>query len=384
MIGLYVHVPFCTTRCSYCDFYLVPARGRDLDALARALRAEIAAVAPPLRGRAADTIHLGGGTPSIVPPAIVEIILAALRGTFSVAPGAEVALEANPEDLDRERCRDLVGLGVNRIVVGVQTLDDELLKRLRRTHTARRALQAVVAARASGARSVGADLILGIPGQGRGETLGAIERLVDGGVDHLSLYLLEIHARTRLGRAAALGHIALPDEDEVAALYEAAADRLAALGFEHYEISNFARPGYRSRHNLKYWTDQEYLGFGPSAHSYAEGRRWFNAPDLAAYLARGGAGCARIEEAPSRVGRGAEALLAGLRITEGVDLLALRGRYGGSVPAPDDGAIALLEGAGLVDRLGSRLRLTRRGRLVSNEVLERLLPGTSGLTAGVN
>ncbi len=374
-IGLYLHVPYCSTRCSYCDFYLVTGRGRDLGRYVAALVAEIAATPPDLRGPA-DTMHFGGGTPSLLPPGDLARILGAIAETFSLAPDPEVTLEANPEDLDAARCRDFAALGVNRVTVGVQSLDDRQLSLMRRVHTAGQALEAVRAARASAIRSVGADLILGLPGQERGEALTGIDRLAAIGVDHLSLYLLEIHGRTRLGREVALGRARPMQDDAAAALYEEAADRLLALGFEHYEISNFARPGHQSRHNLKYWTDRDYLGFGPSAHSYVSGSRWSNAPDLAAYLSRGGAGCERIEDAQPLTVRGAEALFAGLRVADGVDLAGLRRRYGASMPGEEDPPVADLCAAGLLDRAGGRLRLTRRGRLLSNEVFERLLPAT--------
>jgi len=301
-------------------------------------------------------------------------VLAALGRSFGLAAGAEVALEANPEDVDPGRLEALAALGVSRLSLGVQSLDDRLLVALRRPHDSRRALEAIDQARRSRVRSVGVDMILGLPEQDRGAALRGIERVLERGVDHLSLYLLEVHERTLLGRRVALGRTNPMEADAAAALYDAAADRLAAGGFEQYEISNFARPGHRSRHNLKYWTDQEYVGFGPSAHSYVGGKRWSNRPDLAGYLARGGVGSSRVEDPQPPAARGFEAMIAGLRLAEGVDLAAIRERYGTSLPSPDDPGLVPLLRAGLVDLSGSRLRLTRRGRLVSNDVLERLLP----------
>jgi oxygen-independent coproporphyrinogen-3 oxidase len=377
VIGLYLHVPYCTVRCSYCDFYLVPARGRDLAAYAAALGNEIAAVAPPLCALPADTVHLGGGTPSLLPTGALARLLGTVRGVFRLDPGAEIALEANPEDLDRGRIEGLLAAGVNRLSVGVQSLDDRLLRRLRRGHDGARAIAALRAARAAGVRSLAADLMLGLPGQDEGEACDGIARIADLGVDHLSLYLLELHPRTRLGRQVALGRLAPPPEEAAAGLYERAAGLVVSLGFEHYEISNFARPGHRSRHNLKYWTDEEYLGFGPSAHSYASGRRWMNAPRLDDYLAARGIGIARVEDPQPRLTRGTEALLAGLRLADGVDLAGLRRRYGEGLPAPDGAAVAGLVAGGLLEVREGRVRLTRRGRLVSNEVGERLLPAAA-------
>jgi oxygen-independent coproporphyrinogen-3 oxidase len=345
-----------------------------------ALCGEIAAVGPPLLGRAADTVHCGGGTPSLLPPAAIGRAVAAIRGSFALRPDAEIALEVNPEDVDEARIDGWGSAGINRLSIGVQCLDDGLLKLMRRPHDARRALAAVVAARRSPVRSLGVDLILGLPGQTSAGALEGVARLIDLGVDHVSVYLLEVHERTLLGREIALGRRALMDDDALAALFEAAADRLVAGGFEHYEISNFARPGHRSRHNLKYWTDEEYLGFGPSAHSYAMGGRWSNPPRLDAYIAGRGAGLGRIEEEPSRAHRASEALIAGLRLADGVDLSALRARYGTDFEGPGRGIIEGLAGAGFLESCGDCLRLTRRGRLVSNEVLGQLIPpaGPSG------
>jgi oxygen-independent coproporphyrinogen-3 oxidase len=374
VIGLYLHVPYCTVRCSYCDFYLVTERDGDRAAFISALCAEIAAVPEPPRGAAADTVHFGGGTPSLLRASQVARVLAALGRVFRLAPDAEIALEANPEDLDAGRLRELAAAGVNRVSVGVQSLDDRLLSVLRRPHTADGAVRALEACRGSPIRSIGADLILGLPGEDTARALEALARLADLGLDHLSVYLLEVHPRTRLGREMALGRLEPAPDDATAALYETAADLLTGRGYEHYEISNFARPGHRSRHNLKYWTDQEYLGFGPAAHSYCGGQRWSNAPDLRGYLARAGVGAARIDDPQPRSGRGAEALFAGLRLAAGVDLEVLRRRYGAALPAPGDPRLDALRLAGLVEVQGPRLRLTRRGRLLSNEVFERLLP----------
>ena len=374
MIGLYVHVPYCAVRCSYCDFYLVTARGQDLGAFVDALCGEIAAVDPSLRGRAADTVHFGGGTPSMLPPEALGRALRALRESFAVGSKAEVALEANPEDTTVSRLEDWHALGVNRLSIGVQSLDDVLLRRMRRPHDARGALDAVAAARRSPVHSVGVDLILGLPGQDAQGALEGVTRVVDLGVDHVSLYLLEVHERTSLGKAIALGRQAAMEDDALAALADAAADRLQAGGFEQYEISNFARPGHRSRHNLKYWTDEEYVGFGPSAHSYVGGRRWSIPGRLNAYVAGRGTGLGRVEEDPARSHRAAEALIAGMRLTDGVSLAALRERFGTAFTEPERGTLADLAEAGLLETDGGRLRLTRRGRLVSNEVLARLLP----------
>jgi oxygen-independent coproporphyrinogen-3 oxidase len=376
VIGLYVHVPYCTVRCSYCDFYLVPARGRDLEAYASAVRAEMAEAGRRNADDGVDTLHFGGGTPSRLAVPLLGAIIAAARQAFRVAPDTEIALEANPEDLGEASAGALVASGFNRVAIGIQSLDDTLLRLMRRPHDGAAAVAAIGAAKRAGFASVAADLILGLPGQTPASALHDAERLAGLGVDHLSVYLLEVHERTRLGREAALGRVRPMDPDAAADLYERAADLLEARGYEHYEISNFARPGQRSRHNLKYWTDQDYLGFGPAAHSRRGAERWANAADLDGYLASGGAP-RRLPDPQPRAGRGLEALVTGLRLLEGVDLAALAGRYGSAIPRPGQRVIADLEGAGLLVLEGSRLRLTRRGRLVSNEIFERLMPPAS-------
>src|SRR2546425_8842090 len=349
VIGLYVHVPYCAVRCTYCDFYLVPGRGRDLSAYVEALCSEILAVGREFPGRAADTAHFGGGTPSLLSASLLAAVIERLRSAFTLALDAEITVEANPEDLDRERLLGYAAAGVNRLTIGVQSLDDQLLRLMRRPHDARQAMTSVAAAKRSPVRSVGIDLILGMPGQERGRALEGIARLADLGVDHVSLYLLEVHAKTRLGKELVLGRRAPMDDDEAAGLDDEASDLLEGRGFEHYEISNFARPGHRSRHNSKYWTDQDYLGFGPSAHSYFSGRRWSNAPLLDDYLARRGVGARRIEDRSARSARSAEALLAGLRLAEGVDLGHLRDRYGRDFSAPSPEVVADLVEAGLLE-----------------------------------
>jgi len=378
-LGLYVHVPYCSVRCTYCDFYLRPGREPDLASFVEALRREIVLAGRENGGPAADTIHFGGGTPSLLPPSLLSAVLESLRSSFRVSAAAEVALEANPEDVDAARLEGYAAAGVTRLSIGVQSLDDGLLKSMRRSHDARRALAALDSARRSAVRSLGVDLILGLPGQAPGRAIEDIGRVVDRGVDHVSLYLLEIHDRTRLAREVILGRRAPMADEEAARLYEDAADLLEARGFEHYEISNFARPGHRSRHNLKYWTDEEYLGFGPSAHSYVGERRWANPADLRDYLGRGGAGGARLEDVRSRGRRAFEALVAGLRLAEGVDLKALNARYGSAFVPPDEDCVGVLAEAGLLERAAGRLRLTRRGRLVSNEVFERFMAPASQL-----
>lgn len=373
MIGIYVHVPFCSVRCSYCDFYLVAGRRASIPEFVRALSGEIEGTGPPLRGRRADSVHFGGGTPSLLSADDLDAVLRGLGRSFRLEAGAEIGLEANPEDVEPAWLDRIAAAGVNRICIGVQSLEEGMLRRMRRPHTAERALAAVADAVRSPVPGVGIDLMLGLPGQRSDRAVHDLERLIAMDVSHVSLYLLEIHGRTRLGREVDLGRASPMPDDAAAGLYERASSVLSRAGFEHYEISNFARPGHRSRHNVKYWTDEEYAGFGPSAHSYVGGQRYSNAPDLRGYVRTGGAGIVRIEDRQTRTVRGYEALCAGLRLREGVDLEALRSRYGASLPGPEDPRIAPLLERGLVIREGARLRIAPSAFLVSNEILVDLL-----------
>ena len=378
MIGIYIHVPYCSVRCSYCDFYLVAGHRPDTGPFVRSLAREIRSIEGPLHGRGVDTVHFGGGTPSLLAPRDLEGILDTIRGTFRLAENAEIGLEVNPEDVDARWLERIVGAGVTRLSLGVQSLDDGQLRMMRRPHSSARAIAAISAAVRSGARSVGVDLMLGMPDQGEAGALGGIDRMISAGVSHVSIYLLELHERTRLGRSIRLGRVTPMEDDAAAALFERAADALTRAGFDHYEVSNFARPGHRSRHNLKYWTDQEFVGFGPAAHSYLGGRRFHNPHDLATYLRQGGESIERIEDPQPRAVRGFEALCAGLRLCDGVDLDELRGRYGPTVPSPGDPRLGELLEAGLVSIEGTRLRIAERARLVSNEILTRLLGQAPG------
>jgi oxygen-independent coproporphyrinogen-3 oxidase len=372
VIGIYIHVPYCSVRCSYCDFYIRPVRQLDPRPFVAALGGEIRSVVTPVRGLAADSIHFGGGTPSLLSARDLGTLLKSLGESFRVSDDAEIGLEANPEDVKGAWLKEIARCGVNRLSVGVQSLDDRLLRSMRRPHSAAQAIAAIGAATTSRIRSIGVDLILGFPGQREEEALNGLRRLVDMGVQHVSIYILELHGRTRLEREIRLGRRDAMSDDVAAALFERASGLLVERGFEHYEVSNFALPGHRSRHNSKYWTDAEYLGFGPAAHSYLQGRRWWNAADLGAYLSRSGLGVQTVDDHQPPAVRGFEALCAGLRIAEGVDLLQLRARYGTTLPGPDDPAIEELREAGLLAVDGARLRMTGRGRLLTNEILLRL------------
>ncbi len=362
--GVYLHIPFCRRRCPYCDFAFVVRRDPPVDRFVDELLAEIALDPPPM----ADSVYFGGGTPSLLAPEQVARILRAVPRR----PDATVTLEANPED-----AAGLAGYraaGVNRLSLGVQSLRDVHLRTLGRTHDAGQALGAVCAAVAAGFESVSADLIFGIPCLGREELLEDADRLVEAGVRHISAYGLTIYEGTLLARDRKQGRFSAAPEQDEREQFLALHARLAERGFEHYEISNYARPGHRSRHNELYWTGGAYRGYGPSAHSYdpQARRRFWN---LRAYdrwrspLAEG-----RLPREGEENLTEAEALLermyVGLRRSDG---LSIR-EFAHLEREPAASRLAGLERAGLVRRQGETIALTVEGMAVADSVVETLLP----------
>jgi oxygen-independent coproporphyrinogen III oxidase len=373
-LGLYIHVPFCAAICHYCNFnrglldetlkrrYVGAAVAEALSAPARIGLGE----RPPV-----DTIFFGGGTPSLLDGAEIHAILDACRTSFAVAAGAEVTIEANPETVSVPGLRAYRGAGVNRVSFGVQSFRPDELRRLGRIHDVARARQAVAEAREAGFDNLSLDLMMWLPQQTVPEWLESVEAAIAAGPEHLSLYMLELYPNAPLrDEMARAGWSQAPDED-AADMYEHAMDRLERAGFRQYEISNVARPGRESRHNLKYWRDGEWVGVGPGAHSTVAGQRWKNVSATDEWAARVEAGAPFDVErrvlTPEE--RWQEAVITGLRLTEGIDLRALslkhpidlEARYGHDLEPYVEAGLAVLE--------NGRLRLSRRGMLVANDVL---------------
>ena len=378
--GVYIHVPFCRSRCSYCDFATGAYEGQLAERYVCALTKEIAAfdsarLAPNPAADAAtdgpDTIYFGGGTPSLLTPGQVERVLAAVRARFPVSANAEVTLEMNPGTVTPELARGFRRAGVNRASFGLQTFDDEQLRRLGRTHTADDARRTLEVLRAAGFSNLSFDLIAGLPGQTVAQWARNLDEALALRPEHLSLYLLEVHEGTPPADQLRRGFWPQPDPDTAAEMYRLLCERADEAGYAQYEISNFCRPGFESAHNLKYWTGAPYYGFGCSAHSYdGAASRWSNERDAALY-------CGLVESAGTGLVEttklsgdeaGAEALFLGLRLTRGVDLKEHRARFGGDVRADYADDLARFREAGLVEFDGDRLRLTRDGALLSNEV----------------
>ena len=368
-LGIYLHIPFCEAICNYCNFnrelVRTGVKRRYLEALAR----EIESAGD---GGRADSVFFGGGTPSVIDPADVRTLIDTCASSFALDPGAEITLEANPETASRPRLEGYRSAGVTRLSLGVQSFRDAELRRLGRVHTAARAIEAFEAARAAGFDDVSVDLMVWLPEQTPehwGETLDVLLRLDPG---HVSFYLLELYPNAPLREDMARGGWAQAPDDVAAGMYDAALDRLEAAGYRQYEISNAARPGRRCRHNLKYWSDGAWVGFGCGAHSTRGGRRWRNVSETVSYVERVADGTSPVahERVLSTEERATDALFLGLRLTEGVDVPAVERRYGVGVRERWGGELARCVEAGLLEDDWRRLRLTRKGRLLASEVMQ--------------
>lgn len=373
--GLYVHIPFCIRKCYYCDFNSFRLRGpeRDhfLDLLEQeadrwAARLEAAGGVPVL-----DTLYVGGGTPTTLEAGQLARLFGALRQRFPLAPQAEITVEANPGTLTLEKLAALREAGVNRLSLGAQVFDDGLLRRLGREHDAAAIETSVALAREAGIPSLNLDLIFALPGQDLRGWRATLQRALALEPDHLSCYSLIIEEGTPFYRWHQMGRLPRPDEEEELAMYQAAIEAAEGAGLAQYEISNFARPGHQSRHNLIYWRNQPYLGLGPGAHSWWEGVRRANLGPLPAYEAALQAGRLPLEreEPISRALEMDETMFLGLRLTrEGVDRAAFRARFGTEPEAVHGLAIDRLVRLGLLEADAHRIRLTRQGVPVANQV----------------
>lgn len=375
--GIYIHIPFCRSRCSYCDFATGAYEGALAERYTNALCTEIKAFDATLFASdtaiiEVDTIYLGGGTPSLLTGPQLAHLLDAVRSRFTVNETAEITMEMNPGTLTLSTLCEFRRLGVNRASFGAQTFDDRELRRLGRQHTAEDVRQTIRDLRAAGFDNISFDLIAGLPSQ----TLSAWSRNLDEALqlrpEHLSLYLLEVHEGTPLADQIKRGAEARPDDDVAARMYELMIEKATACGYEHYEISNLCLPGYESRHNSKYWTGAPVYGFGSSAHSHdGARRRWANERDAARYTERIEAGRTPVVETTELDEREAqsEAVFLGLRLLQrGIRFSEYRERFGTDLRAGHTDDLARLSAAGLISCEDDSIKLTRHGALLSNEV----------------
>ncbi len=374
--GVYVHVPFCATRCGYCDFntYTAPELGVggavDRDSFDRHLAAEVSFARRVLgpANVAVDTVFFGGGTPTLLSPGALARVLSRIRAEFGLAVDAEVTVEANPDSVDRSALEQLRCAGVTRISFGMQSAVPHVLGVLERTHTPDGALRAVADARAAGFERISVDLIYGTPGESLADWQQTVATALSTGVGHVSAYSLIVEPGTRLAAAVRRGVLPSPDPDLAADMYELADGMLAAAGLPWYELSNWAAPGQECRHNNGYWHSDDWWGIGPGAHSHVAGTRWWNVAHPAAYVRRSLAGesPAAGREVLDPATRSVEELMLGIRMSPGVPVAGLSARQQSELPG--------LQEQGLTEVVGGRLRLTRRGRLLADAVVRLLVP----------
>ena len=369
MAGLYVHVPFCAAICHYCNF----TRGLLDEAVkARYVRAVVADIGRQGTGAPIESIFFGGGTPSLLTPAEVRAIVDAVRGAFALAPDAEITLEANPESVSVAQAAGYLDAGVNRVSLGVQSFRNEELTRLGRLHSASRAVTAVEELRAAGVTNLSLDLMLWLPEQTRAHLRESIARLIEVGPDHASVYLLEVYPNSPLKDTMARGGWVVASDDEAADMYLETMETLERAGFRQYEISNVARPGRESRHNLTYWRDGDWFAFGAGAHGAVDNTRWRVVSGTTDYITRVEAGeDAAAERWPrDAAARCEEALFMGLRLADGLDLSRIAARYGVDVWSRFGAALQpFVEAGHLVHEPGRRIFLTRPGMLVANDAM---------------
>jgi oxygen-independent coproporphyrinogen III oxidase len=385
-LGIYVQVPFCQTRCTYCNFHTGVVSSARFAPYVSCVCEEIAgrrglyeaagiALPAGLAEAVVDTVYIGGGTPSLLDASHLRRILEAIRGNF-VAELTEVTLEADPETVTEEKAAAWVAAGINRVSFGVQSFCDAELQAAGRMHRRADVYRAAAILRGAGIANISFDLIAGLPKQTRASWRESLDSLVELASEHVSVYLLAVDEGSRLGAELLRGGSRysagdVPGDDEMAEFYETACSVLGAAGYQHYEISNWAKPGYASRHNLKYWRREPYLGFGAGAHSFSGTERWANAHDAAAYVGAITAGRLPAEQVEKLTAESAleEELFLGLRQMEGIDVGRIEREYGVSLEA----RFARLTSAGLVEREGSLVRLAPGRVSVSNEVFVELM-----------
>ncbi len=404
-VGVYVHIPFCSTKCSYCDFNSIATDEVPERRYAEAISSELIAVieARGLEGRwsGVDSLYIGGGTPSLLGPEAISSIIGIAFGNVwgSLSPGAplptppEITIEANPESISEEKLEHYLACGVNRLSLGVQATNDRLLKSIGRAHTSAEALRAFELARRAGFKNIAVDLIFALPGHTLVQWRNTLEQAMEMRPEHISIYGLTIEKNTELGRQVSLGLVTLPEEETTLEMYEEALRTLKGAGYKHYEISNLALPGFESRHNSRYWQGGDYLGLGAGAHSYLTpaylrgtgkehggkkpggeepggdwGARWWNVKDPDRYMSI--VETVGTAEASSELLTKNEALteavLCGMRDMAGINRSEFQKKFG---VAPEEAMdFARLSGAGLVEVDGDYVKLTPKGIIFSNEV----------------
>ena len=381
-LGLYVHIPFCRSKCDYCDFYSLAGKEDRMDDYQKALLCHIVESGAVARSYALNSIYIGGGTPTWYGEKRLVELLRTIKRRFCLSKDVEITLEANPDSVDVKMLRHLRRVGVNRISMGMQSGNDQELCAIHRPHTYQQVVEAVAAVRQAKIQNLNLDLIYGLPGQTQESWEETVEKALDLAPEHLSCYGLMVEEGTPLAQRVARGET-LPDEDQQAALYLWTVERLAKAGYEQYEISNFAKSGRQSRHNMKYWMGHPYMGLGAAAHSDFGGRRYYFVSDLDSYIQgmlQGGEVVDESEEITRRE-RGSEYLMLRLRTVHGIDEWEYRREYMMNFE-PLAAKLAEFEQRGWARRRGRRWQFTPEGFLLSNQLIGQLLELQENATLG--
>ena len=372
-LGIYIHIPFCRSKCDYCDFYSLAGRDDRMDQYQKALLSHIKETAPLAQDFPVDTIYIGGGTPSYYGAKRLKELLGVIRKLYKVEKDAEVTVECNPDSVDEKSLKILRKAGVNRLSMGMQSANACELERIHRIHTPQQVNEAATAARKAGFTNLSLDLIYGLPGQTMDSWKATVEHALSLIPQHLSCYGLKVEEGTPLAARVAQGEI-LPDDDQQADLYLWTVGRLERAGYPQYEISNFAKPGFASRHNLRYWLTQPYIGFGPGAHSDFGGRRYSFVQDLDAYIQgvlQGGDIIDESEIIPKRE-RCGEYLMLRLRTVQGINEQEYRSTYFMDF-APLQARLEQFRAQGWAEQTDGRWHFTPKGFLLSNQLIGDLL-----------
>jgi oxygen-independent coproporphyrinogen-3 oxidase len=372
MGGLYFHIPFCKQACYYCDFHFSTDQSYRAD-LIKCLLKELMIRKDYLGGEQTETIYFGGGTPSLLSEKELDLIFNTLYKNYNVYENAEITLEANPDDLSAEKLKILKQSGINRLSIGIQSFDDAVLKSLNRAHTGEEALRCIAAARETGINNLSIDLIHSIPGQDESMLRKNLDRLLALAPEHISAYSLTVEENTVFGRWAAKGKLSAPDEDTSAHQFEIVMNTLIDHGYRHYEISNFCKPGFHSKHNTSYWQQKKYLGIGPSAHSYDGDTRQYNVANNHLYMKAILEGHIPAEiESLSQFDKINEYIFTSLRTDEGCDLSALKKNFGFDLLKANETYLRSLMTERKIALTNEVIVLTKEGKLLADKIASDL------------
>ncbi len=375
-LGIYIHIPFCSKKCNYCDFYSVNWNDEAENKYTEAVLNEIKGYKDKLKaGYTVDTIFFGGGTPTIIKPASLHRIMEGLSEILEIDKYSEISMEANPNTLTAEKLREYREIGINRLSIGIQSLNDEILKKIGRIHSSREALEAVDRAKNIGFENINTDIMFNIPGQTIDDIEDTLTKIIEKDIKHISFYSLKLEKGTPMYTMEKNNKIIMPDEEYERDMYYAGRDVMEERRLFQYEISNFAREGFECRHNLKYWNQEEYIGLGPSSHSFLNNVRYSNPSDLAVYCERG------MRNGPERIileeldndDLAFEYIMLRLRLTEGLNLKDFNNKFSADFNEMYSSQISYLIKNSLLELKDDNIRLTKKGMDISNYVIEEFM-----------